>query len=400
MNGMTMKPLTRETLHAHFHITLKDNKANAVFCERIQQTLAKSLFFSSVCHDLRTPLNAIIGFSEMLKSGFDTKEEHDTAVNSILMSGKTMLQLVNDILDVGKLESGRMEIVPEPTDVAALLKDIVTSFSVTNQKKELEVRFRTVGDIPQLMVDPQRIRQIAFNLVGNAVKFTKEGFVELRAEFSGGVFTLAVEDTGCGISEADLKKLATPFVQVGAQKAKAGGTGLGLSICRKLAKAMGGEMKISSVLGKGTTFAIVVPGVEVAGEELRIENGKCKMKEESSARRILIADDTKMNQIVLKTMFTKLGVKDMTFANNGREALDILKDPAVKPFDFVLTDLFMPEMTGEELVSAIRADSALASNRVYLFTADAEMKDTYAAKGFDGILLKPANLEALKNLLS
>ena len=417
MNGMTMKPLTRETLHAHFHITLKDNKANTVFCERIQQTLAKSLFFSSVCHDLRTPLNAIIGFSEMLKNGFDTKEEHDTAVNSILMSGKTMLQLVNDILDIGKLESGRMEIVPEPTEVAALLKDIVTSFSVTNQKKELEVRFRTVGDIPPLMVDPQRIRQIAFNLVGNAVKFTKEGHVELRAEFapsgdSSGTFTLAVEDTGCGISDADLKRLATPFVQVGAQKAKAGGTGLGLSICRKLAKAMGGEMKVSSALGKGTTFAIVVPGVKVAGDELRIENGKCKMKEENSAilhstfstlhsssHRLLIADDTKMNQIVLKTMFRKLGVTDVTFADNGCEALGILTAPDAPKFDFVLTDAYMPVMTGHELVAAIRANPSVAKTPVYLFTAEVEMKDTYAAAGFDGILLKPADLESLRKLL-
>ena len=422
MNGMTMKPLTRETLHAHFHITLKDNKANAVFCERIQQALAKSLFFSSVSHDLRTPLNAIVGFSEMLQHGFDTKEEHDLAVNSILMSSKTLLQLVNDILDLGKLESGRMEIVPEPTEVAALLKDIVTSFSVTNQKKELEVRFRTVGEIPSLMVDPQRIRQIAFNLVGNAVKFTKDGHVELRAEFArsgdaAGTFTLAVEDTGCGICEADLKRLATPFVQVGAQKAKAGGTGLGLSICRKLAKAMGGEMKVSSVLGKGTTFAIVVPGVRVAEdgtsgtdrttkttgtdgtEGSKPASPTAQVPSVSASHRLLIADDTKMNQIVLRTMFTKLGVKDMTFANNGREALDILKDPAVKPFDFVLTDLFMPEMTGEELVAAIRADPALASIKVYLFTAEVEMQNAYSEKGFDGILLKPANLEALKKLL-
>ena len=414
MNGMTMKPLTRETLHAHFHITLKDNKANTVFCERIQQTLAKSLFFSSVCHDLRTPLNAIIGFSEMLRSGFDSKEEHDTAVNSILMSGKTMLQLVNDILDVGKLEQGRMEIVPEPTDVASLLKDIVSSFSVTNKKKGLDVRFRTVGEMPSLMVDPQRMRQIAFNLVGNAVKFTKEGYVELRAEFdrkseADGTFTLAVEDTGCGISEADLKKLATPFVQVGAQKAKAGGTGLGLSICRKLAKAMGGEMKVTSILGKGTTFAIVVPGIKIAlaGAKRERPAQSAEAKSASSAAndpaaaRILIADDTKMNQLVLKTMFSKLGVKDMTFADNGREALDILKaQQASKPFDLLLTDFFMPEMNGDDLAAAIRADPALASLKVYLFTADAEMKDIYAEKGFDGILLKPANREALQELLS
>ena len=118
-----------------------------------------------------------------------------------------------------------------------------------------------------------------------------------------------------------------------------------------------------------------------------------------ASHRLLIADDTKMNQVVLRTMFTKLGVKDMAFTNNGREALDILKDPAMKPFDFVLTDLFMPEMTGDELVAAIRADPALASLKVYLFTAEVEMQNAYSEKGFDGILLKPANLEALKKLL-
>ena len=107
-----------------------------------------------------------------------------------------------------------------------------------------------------------------------------------------------------------------------------------------------------------------------------------------------------MNQLVLKTMFSRLGVKDMTFANNGREALEILKDPAVKPFDLVLTDLFMPEMTGEELVAAIRADPALKALKVYLFTAEVERKKTYASSGFDGILLKPANLESLKDILS
>ena len=106
-----------------------------------------------------------------------------------------------------------------------------------------------------------------------------------------------------------------------------------------------------------------------------------------------------MNQLVLKTMFTKLGVKDMTFASNGREALEILKDPAAKPFDFVLTDLFMPEMTGEELLRAIRADPALKSLNVYLFTAEVERQKTYAKDGFDGILLKPANLDALRKLL-
>ena len=125
MNSMTTKPLTRDTLTAHFHITLKDNRANAVFSERIQQALAKSLFFSTVSHDIRTPLNAIIAFSEMLQHGFDTKSEHDLAVNSILVSSKMLLQLVNDILDLSKLESGKMDIVEASYQLSSVLYDVI-----------------------------------------------------------------------------------------------------------------------------------------------------------------------------------------------------------------------------------------------------------------------------------
>ena len=396
---------------------------------------AKSLFFSTVSHDIRTPLNAIVGFSEMLQHGFDTKAEHDLAVNSINVSSKLLMQLVNDILDLSKLESGRMDIHREPTDVARLIREIAASFGATHQKPGLEILCRA-GSIPMLMVDPHRLQQIAFNFMGNAIKFTKKGFIEIRASFrpdetgKTGEFRLEVQDTGCGISEEDQKKLAMPFVQVGHASSRRAGTGLGLHICRQLAIAMGGDLEISSVLGKGATFSIVVPGVMEVGENswssrneagevgenssssrkegqipLSNSNSELQLKtptqnSNSNSHRVLIVDDTKMNQIVLKTMFAKLGVTDMTFADNGREAMDILKDPAVAPFDFVLTDFIMPEMTGEELAQAIRADPALKALKVYLFTAEVEMKDAYASKGFDGVLLKPANLEALKNLLS
>lgn len=403
MNGMTSKPVTRATLQSHFHLTLKDNRANKVFCERIQEALAKSLFFSTVSHDMRTPLNAIIGFSEMLKQGFESKAEHDLAVDSILMSGRTLLQLINDILDLSKLESGRMTIDPEPTDVTTLLKEITASFHVIHTKEDLEIRFRTAG-MPHLMLDPQRMRQIAFNLVGNAVKFTKKGYVELRAEFTpdadgrSGSFSLSVEDTGCGISPEDVKKLATPFVQVGSKEGRKGGTGLGLSICRRLANAMGGGMSISSELGKGTIFTISIPSVKVAEAA-----SEAQAKDSAAAPhrnwRILLADDTRTNQIVLKTMFRKLGIVDVVVASNGREAFDILSAPDEAAFDFVLTDMWMPEMTGVELAAAIRADEKLKDMKVYLFTAEVEMKDVYREKGFDGILLKPATIESLKGLL-
>ena len=409
MNSMTTKPLTRDTLTAHLHITLKDNQANAVFSERIQQALAKSLFFSSVSHDIRTPLNAIIGFSEMLKHGMNTKSEHDLAVNSILMSSRMLLQLVNDILDLSKLESGKMEINVEPTDVSELALEIATSFCATHRTPGLDIRF-SAADVPRLMVDPHRLRQIAFNLMGNAVKFTKKGVIELSVTFESGTLRMAVKDTGCGIGEADLKKLARPFVQVGAVSAQRAGTGLGLHICRMLARAMGGDLEISSELGKGSTFSIVVPGVKVAGSEVG-ENSSSSRKNagihtptqnsnSNSHLRILVADDTKMNQMVLKAMFRKLGVTGITCADNGREALEILTAPDAPKFDFVLTDMWMPEMNGVKLVEAIRSNPAVAKTKVYLFTAEVEMKDSYAADGFDGILLKPANLDALRLLLS
>jgi len=335
-----------------------------------------------------------------------------------------LLQLVNDLLDLTKLEAGRMDIHVEPTDVARLLRQIAASFGTTHQKPGLEFLCRS-NETPPLMVDPHRLQQIAFNFMGNAVKFTKKGFIEIRASFqpdesgTSGVFRMEVQDTGCGISEADMKKLASPFVQVGHVSTQRAGTGLGLHICRLLAQAMGGDLEISSVLGKGSTFSIVVPGVkkaEVKSEGVKecgsegVKNSPTPSLTNShtpsltnsptSSTRILVADDTKMNQIVLRTMFGRLGVTDITYADNGREALEILTAPDAPTFDFVLTDAWMPEMTGMELVAEIRANPALADLPVYLFTAEVEMQDTYAENGFNDILLKPANLEALKKLLA
>ena len=403
MNSMTLKPLTRETLRAHFHITLKDNMANTVFSERVQQALAKSLFFSTVSHDIRTPLNAIIGFSEMLKQGFDSPAEQEVAVDSILMSSKALLQLVNDILDLSKLETGHMSIEPEPTDAGMLLREIAASFGVTHQKPNLDIVCQAWG-IPPLMLDPHRLRQIAFNLVGNAVKFTPKGCVTLRAAFTPdgdgkkGVFRMEVEDTGCGISTEDQRKLARPFVQVGDSASRRVGSGLGLHICRHLAKAMGGEMKLSSVPGKGTTVTIVIPGVRlVSGESGRTQNMAAATY---NPLRALIADDTKLNQLVLKTMLNKLGVTKLTFTSNGRDALDILEKKGAEAFDFVLTDAWMPSMTGMELVANIRGNAKLAKLPVFLFTAEVEMRDNYKKNGFNGILLKPANLDAIRLMLS
>ena len=379
-----------------------------------EKAKAKSYFFSTVSHDIRTPLNAIIGFSEMLKSGFKTEEERRQAVDSIVASGKTLLGLVNDVLDLSKLESGKMAIVPEPTDCTGLLRDVTEAFRLASVEAGIDVRCRADG-LPPLMLDPQRIRQIAFNLVGNAVKFTHEGYVEIRATFAkqkageSGVLRIEVEDTGCGISEEDLSIIGSAYVQVGSKMSRNGGTGLGLAICKQLAAAMGGRLEIKSVLGKGSVFSIVVPGVNVAESE-GVGSGGVGSGEVDSPTypptrlpanlRILVADDSRMNVMVMKAQLKSLGQTDVASAADGQEALEMLKSRGAGSFDLVLTDMWMPRMDGESLVKAIRADPALSGLRVALVTADVEFRTKFAEAGFDDILLKPVTKDKLAEMLA
>ena len=372
---------------------------------------AKSYFFSTVSHDIRTPLNAIIGFSEMLKTGLDSKEEREQAVDSILVSGKTLLALINDVLDLSKLESGKMKIAPEATDCPPLLHGVMDTFRISGKKPGLELRSE-IGEMPALMIDPQRLRQIVFNLVGNAVKFTEKGHVTLRAGYArpkdaeAGVFRLSVEDTGCGISEDDQKRICSAYVQVGTKLARNGGTGLGLAICKQLVKAMGGELKVKSDLGLGSTFSVTIPDVKVAGEAAATERvppnaaATERVPPERMPRRILLVDDSKMNLMVLKALLKKVGDYETTLAMDGQEALKVLKAAGARPYDLVLTDMWMPNLDGEGLVKEIRADASLVSLRVLVVTADVEVRDKAAEMGFDGILLKPVTAAVLEQTLS
>jgi len=375
----------------------------------------------------------------MLKLGLKTDEERNQAVDSILVSGNTLLSLINDALDFSKLESGRMEIVPEPTDCRHILNEIVESFHIANRKTGLEIRCKADG-LPVLMVDPQRIRQLLFNFVGNAAKFTDAGFIEVRASFDretgaeAGTLRLEVEDTGIGIGEEDLKHISLPYEQVLSKASRHGGTGLGLAINRQLAAAMGGKMTIASVLGKGSTFTVTIPNVKVsdvapAKESKMVENeivqeaathiekevreieqdvaiaqqavvtpSTATPSASTEKKRILIVDDQKMNLMVLKAMLKKLGAFEIVTAEDGQKALDILIAPDAPAFDLVLTDMWMPEMNGAGLVQAIRANGKFATLPVHVVTADVEMLKQFEEAGFTGIVLKPITVDKLKNI--
>ena len=410
---------------------------------------AKS-FFSSVSHDIRTPLNAIIGYSELLIGGIPNEQERSKALSAISTSGQTLLQLINDVLDLSKLESGKMVIRPVLTDVRELASSVLHTFDMAVMNKPVMLK-EDYGPMPLLEVDPQRIRQILFNLIGNAVKYTKRGEVCVRASFrhdigdENGVFIISVSDTGCGIADEDKEKLVSPFVQAGVD-AKIKGTGLGLAICKQLATRMGGHFSFVSELGKGSTFALELRDVrsvertpesqkEVAsGQELirwekereaafrEAADSRTKPEHESEQEkpkkvkdaapvpasapvpelkkqfRVLIADDVVLNLSVLKALLAKIGIRDIVTAVNGADAWDKVQ-AAETPFDIILTDIWMPEMDGKEFVAKIRADKRFAGLPVYAVTADIEEQMLFVEHGFTGLLLKPVTIDKLSGIL-
>ena len=367
---------------------------------------ARSMFFSTVSHDIRTPLNAIIGYTELLLDGIEDQQERSKALSAISTSGHTLLELINDVLDLSKLESGKMVIKTELTDVRELVSSVVHSFEVTVKNRHVELK-EEYGALPMLEIDPQRVRQILFNLIGNAAKFTEQGEIRVKASFRNdigdekGVFTLSVSDTGCGIAEEDKEKVMTPFVQVGSQ-AKIKGTGLGLPICKQLAASMGGQLSFVSELGQGSTFTLELFNVKKVDKAVSAEHGsaretdKRKLRAQNTSRnyRLLIADDVPLNLSVLKALLKKVGVNDVETAVDGQDALEKLRT-SERPFDCVLTDIWMPVMNGRELVAKIRTDERFADLPVYAVTADVEEQKNYAERGFTGVLLKPLTIDVL-----
>ena len=364
---------------------------------------AKSLFFSTVSHDIRTPLNAIVGFSELLEHGVTADDDRIRYVSSIRSSAKVLARLVDDVLDLSKMESGKLEIITEPTDVPTLAREVIAACEVTRKRKPIALR-TDIGDMPWLDVDPLRIRQLLFNLLANAYKYTDCGTVTVRVRWQpdGGDLSLSVADTGKGISREDIDRIQQPFVQL-ADKNHRDGTGLGLPICNKLAALMGGELAVESEVGVGSTFTVTLHGVRTVEPPAPLSSPSAlpatpAAHHAHTPTRVLIADDSSVNRTVLNAMLAKAGVFSVAMASNGKEALEALQqDPSI---DFAFTDLWMPEMDGRELVRAIRADTKLAHIPVYLVTADVEARHEAPADGFTGVLLKPITLDRLQALFA
>ena len=364
---------------------------------------ARNMFFSIVSHDIRTPLNAILGYSELLQFGIEDKAGRDEALKAIRTSGATLLQLVNDVLDLAKLDSGEIVLRPRPVRLAALVDEVLASFRMTAAKKGLALENLT-SSVPTVTLDEHRLRQILFNLVGNAVRFTEGGKVAVAASLADTGLELFVSDTGCGIPPGLVEHVFDPFVttQDPSHSAdRACGTGLGLSICRRLAEAMGGTLDVTSAVGRGSTFRLRLPDA-VAAEPPPEGEPRPAAAPKRLPHRVLVVDDSPINRDVLVQLLAFAGVAEIDQAGDGAEALAAL-DAAQgegRPFDFVLTDLWMPNVNGVELVDRIRGDGRFGGLPVCAVTADAEFLNDARAARFKAVLIKPLTYESLMEVFA
>jgi signal transduction histidine kinase len=337
---------------------------------------AKSTFLANMSHELRTPLNGMLGMAELIADTATTKSQRESA-DTLIGSGRQLLSVLNDVLDLTKMEAGHMQLRPEPTDMAALVRECSALFRPAAKKKGLALHL-DLGVMPdRVSIDPVRVRQILSNLIANAVKFTEQGsvsvaaHVEFEPEEAHDRIVVSVSDTGCGISEGAQRRLFQRFSQVDdGQAPRHGGTGLGLVIARELAQRMDGDIAVDSTPDKGSrfTFSFLAHAAEI---ELETESEAPEAGDVLAGAQVLLVDDNDINRMVARCFIEPAGAT-VTEAASGMEALDALAEQA---FDVVLLDAHMPKMDGLTTLAKLRKLPGGDALPVVVITADALAKD-------------------------
>ncbi len=369
----------------------------------------KTQFIANMSHEIRTPLNIIIGFNSMLKKSLTDPKLH-TFIDAIDVSSNNLLQLLNDILDLSKMEAGKMQLAPESINLANLLEDIRKLFVLRAEEKGLDLSIEIEPTVPRgLVLDEVRLRQVLLNLIGNAIKFTDSGFVKLRVFVDAGNsrnissidatdLIFEIEDSGIGISEKDQTEIFESFKQIKTHSLKRlGGTGLGLPISKRLTELIGGKIEVSSKLGKGSKFSVILKNIQVVaieGPEKRKPGNLNDFTDiEFGEGTLIIADDEDLNRSLIKACFenTKVIVLE---AQNGDEAIELTRkhNPSV-----VLMDLKMPIKDGFEAAAEIKNDEKTQTVPILAFTASHLFgtSDSPDRQLFAGFISKPVFLTEL-----
>lgn len=346
--------------------------------DALSASRSKSEFLANMSHEIRTPMNAIIGFSDLLKRRVSKKEDKKF-VQSIESSGRSLLRLINDILDLSKVEAGKIELEYSGVNTEPLFKEMKTVFANKVSSKNLDFIIDVDSTLPSaLILDETRIRQILFNLLGNAIKFTENGHIKLKASKEHSALDnhislkLIVEDSGIGIPDDQKTKVFGAFEQQSGQSnAKYGGTGLGLAISKKLVELMGGTISIQDAEGGGASFTVNIPDVAVSREvkmDTIVDNSWQNLKFKKA--KILIADDVDVNRELILNYLEDQDI-ELIQAQNGKQAIDLAKE--IRP-DLILMDMKMPEVDGYEASEKIRTNTTTANIPIIAITASVMKK--------------------------
>lgn len=364
---------------------------------------AKSEFLANMSHEIRTPMNAILGFCDLLQ-GIVTEQKQRFYLDSIISSGKSLLSLINDILDLSKIESGKLLLQYEPLNLHELLEEIMQIFQARTNHKNIILQIEIDDDLPQgINFDEVRLRQILFNVIGNAIKFTETGYIKVSVdcqiyENAGDRklwLVINVEDTGIGIDRLQQRRIFEPFVQSEGQSTrKYGGTGLGLTITKRLTEMLGGILLLKSEIGKGSKFIFVFPDVNFIDRNLP-ENNVYELPEnfdQFQPATILLADDIKSNRDLINSYLE--GTKHrLLFAVNGKEAIQIAQ--LYRP-DVILMDLRMPEVDGRMATRYLKQNNITANMPIIILTASVSREDEKELQLLvQGFLRKPISRSQL-----
>lgn len=377
-----------------------------------QANIAKSAFLANMSHEIRTPMNAIVGLSDIIMEESRGRKVYEYACD-IKAASRNLLALINDILDLSKVEAGKMELVPVEYHVKTLANEVLNMLDVMASQHGLMLKSEFDMSIPcRYLGDEGRIRQILINILNNALKFTKEGYVKLSVTGTPGksedveILSFSIEDTGCGIKEEDIESIFENFKQVDSKRNRmVEGNGLGLSITKHLVELMKGTIRVESVYGKGTTFTVKIPQKIVDGRLLS-EVPEADFKKEEKTEpfivkdyKVLVVDDNMVNRKVARILLQSYGM-DVSEADSGRAAIELVRKTR---YEMIFMDHMMPEMDGIEAVQIIRSECG--ENGTYpvvvALTANAMegVRETFLENGFQDFITKPLDRKPLHESL-